>query len=96
MADVNVANRNRNLANLFVDITTPIQGLTITPTAGLRWDDYPTDPNLLAAANTSRRRDRDDPPNISWASGRDHNWTAGIEANYATSSNRDAHGILHV
>jgi hypothetical protein len=80
LVDFNVANRNRNVGNLYFDIQTPIEGLTFTPTAGMRWDDYPTDQNRLnqqiAATNTQQS-------GVAF----DHNWTAGIEADYTVNSN---------
>ncbi len=84
LADVNIANRNRNLANLFVDISTPF-GLTLTPTASLRWDDYPTDPNLLAAANALIPAGAT-PGQYELGLRSDHNWTAGLEADYKINS----------
>ena len=53
LADFNLANRNRNVGDLYVDISTPISGLTITPTAGYRWDNYPTDRNLVAQSSAA-------------------------------------------
>jgi MtrB/PioB family decaheme-associated outer membrane protein len=84
LADVNIANRNRNLANLFVDISTPF-GLTLTPTASLRWDDYPTDPNLLAAANAAIPVGAT-PGSYQLGLRSDHNWTLGLEADYKLNS----------
>jgi MtrB/PioB family decaheme-associated outer membrane protein len=40
-----LANRNRTKATVSVDISTPITGLTITPTAGLRFDSYGLNPD---------------------------------------------------
>jgi len=82
LADANLANRNRNLANLYVDINpTFIQGLTLTPTATVRWDDYPTDQNLLNAAAATGNGG---PYQLGLRS--DHNWTAGLEADYRVNS----------
>jgi len=49
LVDYNVANRDRNAGNIYMDITTPF-GLTITPNAGYRWDDFPSDPKLAGLA----------------------------------------------
>ncbi len=70
----NIANRNRNTGNIYLDITTPISGLTVTPTAGYRWDDYPTDKTLLAANNTQ----------LGLTS--DHNLNLGLEADWQINS----------
>lgn len=74
LVDFNVANRDRNVGKLYVDFITPIQGLTITPTAGFRWDDYPNDPNLTRQGlNQIGLR-------------ADHDWNAGIEVDYSLNS----------
>lgn len=75
LRDLDLANRNRDVANLYADVTTPISGLTITPTAGLRWDDYPTDPNILAAGG------------LQIGMRTDHTWNAGVEADWTVNSN---------
>lgn len=75
LRDVDLANRNRTLGNLYADITTPISGLTITPTAGLRWDDYPTDPSILAAGGAQLGLRTD------------HDWNLGIEGDWTVNSN---------
>ena len=74
LRDVDLANRNRDIANLYADFTTPI-GLTLTPTAGIRWDDYPTDPNILAQGGTQLGLRTD------------HDWNAGLEADWVINSN---------
>ena len=75
LRDLDIANRNRDVANLYADITTPISGLTITPTAGLRWDDYPTDPSILAAGG------------MQLGLRTDHDWNVGVEADWTVNSN---------
>jgi hypothetical protein len=75
LRDLDLANRNRDVANLYADITTPISGLTITPTAGLRWDDYPTDPSILAAGG------------MQLGLRTDHTWNVGVEADWTINSN---------
>jgi MtrB/PioB family decaheme-associated outer membrane protein len=74
LRDVDLANRNRDIANLYADFTTPI-GLTLTPTIGIRWDDYPTDPNILAQGGTQ----------LGLRTG--HDWSAGLEADWMINSN---------
>ena len=76
LRDSDLANRNRNVANLYADITTPISGLTLTPTAGMRWDDYPSDPSILAQ-----------PGGIQLGLRADHHWNAGLEADWTVNSN---------
>ena len=79
LVDFNVSNRNRNVASLYVDLQTPIEGLTFTPTASMRWDDYPTDQALLNSLATNNSAQQ----GVKF----DHNWTAGIEGNYTINSN---------
>jgi hypothetical protein len=76
LRDVDLANRNRNVANIYADITTPISGLTLTPTAGMRWDDYPSDPGILSQ-----------PGGVQLGLRNDHNWNAGLEADWTINSN---------
>ena len=76
LRDADLANRNRNVANLYADITTPISGLTLTPTAGMRWDDYPSDPSILAQ-----------PGGVQLGLRTDHHWNAGLEADWTVNSN---------
>ncbi|MCG6206507.1 MtrB/PioB family decaheme-associated outer membrane protein [Rhodopseudomonas sp. HC1] len=53
-----LANRNQTKANVFLDLTpfsdTPLSGLTMSPTGGLRFESYPDDPNFfgLRKSNT--------------------------------------------
>jgi hypothetical protein len=77
LVDFNVSNRNRNVGSLYFDIQTPIEGLTFTPTASMRWDDYPTDQNILNQTGSPYQQ------GVAF----DHNWTAGIEADWAITSN---------
>jgi MtrB/PioB family decaheme-associated outer membrane protein len=74
LADFNIANRNRNVGNLYLDYTTPIAGLTITPTVGWRWDNYPTDIPLIQAGGNGLGLNAD------------HHWNAGIEADWAVNT----------
>jgi MtrB/PioB family decaheme-associated outer membrane protein len=76
LRDSDLANRNRNVANIYADITTPISGLTLTPTAGMRWDDYPSDPGILSQ-----------PGGVQLGLRMDHNWNAGLEADWTLNSN---------
>ena len=55
-------------------ITTPISGLTMTPTVGWRWDNYPTDISLIQAGGNGLGLNAD------------HHWNAGIEADWAINS----------
>ena len=75
LRDIDLANRNRDVAHIYADVTTPISGLTITPTAGLRWDNYPTDPSILAAGG------------MQLGLSTDHHWNAGVEADWTINSN---------
>ena len=74
LRDVDLANRNRDTAAIYADFTTPF-GLTVTPTAGIRWDEYPADPNILAQGGTQ----------LGLRS--DHTWNAGVEADWMVNSN---------
>ena len=73
----NVANRNRNVGSLYFDIQMPIEGLVLTPTASMRWDDYPVDRTMLAQTGSPYQQ------GVTF----DHNWTAGLEANWTINSN---------
>jgi hypothetical protein len=56
LADFKIANRNRNVGNLYLDYTTPIAGLTITPTFGWQLPDrYTADPGRRKRTGPQRR-----------------------------------------
>jgi hypothetical protein len=67
----NIANRDRHAGNLYMDITTPINGLTVTPNAGYRLDDYPADNKLTSAGLTQLGLKNDHAFNY----GAEINWT---------------------
>ncbi len=71
LVDYNVANRDRNTGNIYIDITTPV-GLTITPNAGYRWDNFPSDPNLAVPGQLGLQYD--------------HAANYGLELDWAASS----------
>jgi hypothetical protein len=83
LADYNIANRNRLAGNLYVDYTTPISGLTLTPTAGYRWDSYPTDPSFIAQAQAQTGTTGTTELGLR----QDHHLNAGIEADWVVNSN---------
>jgi hypothetical protein len=83
LADYNVANRDRLSGNLYVDYTTPISGLTLTPSAGYRWDDYPTDSSFIAQAQAQSGTSG----NTELGLRQDHNLNAGLEADWLVNSN---------
>ena len=63
-----MANRNRDKANLWIDFY-PAEGWTITPQGGLRFDDYLTDPYSYPTRQLGLLRD--------------NNWNAGVEVAYS-------------
>ncbi|MGA2492086.1 MAG: MtrB/PioB family outer membrane beta-barrel protein [Roseiarcus sp.] len=86
LVDFDLANRNRNFGDLYIDVTTPISGLTITPTAGYRWDDYPTDNNLLANSGSAIYGSTQAAP-TQLGLRTDHHWNVGLEADWTINSN---------
>ena len=78
----NVANRNRNVGSLYFDIQTPVEGLTLTPTASMRWDNYPVDQNILNRTGSPYQQGVTS----------DHSWTAGTEANWTINPNLQVMG----
>ena len=81
-ANYDLANRDRNKGSLYVDLVTPF-GLTLTPTAGYRWDNYPADNNFLINANTVTNA----PGNVGQLGlTYDHSYNLGIEADWAINS----------
>ncbi len=74
LVDYNIANRDRNIGNIYVDLSTPVKGLTLTPTAGVRWDEFPVDP-VISRQNKYQL-------GIKY----DHTWNAGLEAAYVLNS----------
>ena len=70
MRTYDMANRDRQIIRSSLDLDF-VRGLTITPTAGLRFDRYLTDPT--------------DPVN-QLGLVRDNNWNAGLEASYTVTS----------
>ena len=75
LVDYNIANRDRNVGNIYIDVTTPVSGLTLTPTAGYKWDQFPSDP-ILRAQNKYQLGLQND-----------KSWNTGLEANYLINSN---------
>ena len=69
MRTFDMANRDRKLSKISIDIT-PVEGLTITPFGGLRFDDYPVDSNIARLGQ------------VQLGITRDHNWNSGVEATY--------------
>jgi len=82
LADYNIANRDRLAGNLYVDWTTPVSGLTLTPTAGYRWDAYPTDNALIAQAQANGGTGSSE-----LGLRQDHNFNVGLEASWIVNSN---------
>jgi MtrB/PioB family decaheme-associated outer membrane protein len=68
MRRYDMANRNRDKANLWIDFY-PWEGVTITPQGGLRFDHYLTDPFSNATQQLGLLRD--------------NNWNAGVEIAYS-------------
>lgn len=85
LVDSNIANRNRLAGNLYVDLQTPISGLSITPTAGYRWDEFPTDQNLIRQATAQMGGAQTGFTQLGLR--RDQNFNLGIEADWAVNSN---------
>ena len=71
LRDYFVANRDRNSGNLYIDLATPITGLTLTPNAGARIDNYPGPISATQAQYGLKY---------------DHNWNIGMEADWAFNS----------
>ena len=70
LRDYFVSNRERNNANVYVDLETPIRGLTITPSFGLKTDNYP---NAVPGGGQLGLR-------------YDHNLSGGVEFGWAVNS----------
>ena len=85
LVDYNIANRDRLKGNLYVDLKTPVSGLTLTPTAGYRWDEFPTDQNLITQATAQMGGAQTGFTQLGLR--RDQNFNLGIEADYAVNSN---------
>ncbi len=71
LRDYNIANRTRNAGTLYLDYTTPVSGLILSPNGGWRFDYYPADPSLIAAGGNGLGLNQD------------YHWNAGIEADWA-------------
>ena len=71
LRDYNIANRTRNAGTLYLDYTTPVSGLVLSPNGGWRFDYYPADPSLISAGGNGLGLNQD------------YHWNAGIEADWA-------------
>ena len=72
LRDYYISNRDRNSGNVYVDLNTPISGLTITPNGGFRIDNYPGPISATQAQYGLKY---------------DHNWNVGAEADWVINSN---------
>ncbi|NJL50261.1 MAG: MtrB/PioB family decaheme-associated outer membrane protein [Blastochloris sp.] len=89
MRQFDLADRDRQKANVSLEWT-GIKNLTITPTAGLRFDDYDTNPNESDpryTVNNVVNATTGTFPAIPGQLGmtKDYNWNAGVEVAYAFS-----------
>ena len=86
MVDVDLANRNRSKGYLYIDYTTPF-GVTLTPTAGYRWDDYPRDPNILTQGDAYQGLATVPAGSVGQLGVlSDHSYNLGLDANWVINS----------
>ena len=71
LRDYFVSNRDRNSGNVYVDLNSPIKGLTLTPNGGFRIDNYPGPISATQAQYGLKY---------------DHNWNVGLQADYVFNS----------